>query len=381
MGLISTEVEVTMIPKNITYYYNLGYEIPKIKTRYGVVTPRNTKITVKVTDLSSGSHVPVIVKCDCCGKIYEIKYQTYHNHNCDGKYYCHSCANFIFNSGENNHSWNPNKTDDERLSSRDYPEYKNFIKRVLARDNYTCQCCGITNCKLSVHHLDGYNWYKEGRIDDKNAITLCENCHNNFHYKYGKGNNTKSQFDEWYGKTVEDLQEYNGVLQTTRKVFDYEEQKIYNGAYEYASLHNCAVTSVYDCCNHRIVNYKYINKNGKISFGETKINSVLGHHLLWLDEYEKISKQDLEIYLQQSIRKSFTKVICITTGIIFDSIKEASNYYKVHRACIGDCCKGRQKTAGKLNGIPLKWMYLSDFKKLPQEEQEKILANVKEELL
>ena len=73
-------------------------------------------------------------------------------------------------------------------------------------------------------------------------------------------------------------------------------------------------------------------------------------------------------------------MICITTGIIFDSRKEASNYYKVHRACIGDCCKGRQKTAGKLNGIPLKWMYLSDFKKLPQEEQEKILANVKEEL-
>ena len=369
MGLISTEVEVTMIPKNIAYYYNLGYKIPKIKTRNGVVTPRNTKITVKVKDLLSGSHVPVMVKCDCCGKIYEIKYQTYYNHNYDGKYYCHSCANFIFHSGKNNHSWNPNKTDDERLSSRDYPEYKNFIKRVLVRDDYTCQCCGVTNCKLSVHHLNGYNWCEECRTDDTNAITLCKNCHDNFHCQYGKGNNTKEQFEEWYGKTVENIQKYNGILPTARKIFDYEEQKIYNGAYEYSSLHNCAVTSVYDCCNHRIAKYKYINK------------TVLGHHLLWLDEYEKMSKQDLEIYLQQSVRKSFTKVICITTGIVFDSMKEASHCYKVHRACIGDCCKGRQKTAGKLNGVPLKWMYLSDFENLSKEEQEEILAKSKEELI
>ena len=75
-----------------------------------------------------------------------------------------------------------------------------------------------------------------------------------------------------------------------------------------------------------------------------------------------------------------TIVICITTGKIFESIAEAARYYKVNEYGISSCCRDRAKTAGKLNGVPLKWMYLSDFKKLPQEEQEKILANVKEEL-
>ena len=87
MGLISTEVEVTMMSKNIAYYYNLGYEIPKIKTHYGMVTPRNTKITVKVKDLLGGSHVPVMVKCDCCGKYCTSDYIEI----IDGQHFCDDC--------------------------------------------------------------------------------------------------------------------------------------------------------------------------------------------------------------------------------------------------------------------------------------------------
>ena len=85
---------------------------------------------------------------------------------------------------------------------------------------------------------------------------------------------------------------------------------------------------------------------------------------------------------KQSINKTYTPVVCITTGRVFKSIVEAVNCYRIsgRGSNIGSCCIGRQKTSGKLNGVPLKWMYLSDFKKLPQEEQEKILANVKEEL-
>ena len=53
------------------------------------------------------------------------------------------------------------------------------------------------------------------------------------------------------------------------------------------------------------------------------------------------------------------KVVCVTTGKIFNSIKDASNYYKC--SSIHKCCKGKLKSAGKLNGTKLQWKYLKDY--------------------
>ena len=55
------------------------------------------------------------------------------------------------------------------------------------------------------------------------------------------------------------------------------------------------------------------------------------------------------------------KVICITTGETFDSIKEASDHYNVAKTTISLCCREMRKSAGKLNGTPLKWKYLKDY--------------------
>ena len=55
------------------------------------------------------------------------------------------------------------------------------------------------------------------------------------------------------------------------------------------------------------------------------------------------------------------KVICITTGKIFDCVKDASNYYNVARTNISKCCKGKIQSAGKLNGVRLQWKYAKDY--------------------
>ena len=59
-------------------------------------------------------------------------------------------------------------------------------------------------------------------------------------------------------------------------------------------------------------------------------------------------------------RKMSKKVICVTTGKIFNSFKDARNYYKSSN--ISDCCKGVRKHAGKLqDGTPLQWKYVKDY--------------------
>lgn len=59
---------------------------------------------------------------------------------------------------------------------------------------------------MNAHHLNGWNWCEEGRYDVDNGVTLCESCHLDFHNKYGYGNNTEAQFEQYY-KEVEALKD------------------------------------------------------------------------------------------------------------------------------------------------------------------------------
>lgn len=53
-------------------------------------------------------------------------------------------------------------------------------------------------------------------------------------------------------------------------------------------------------------------------------------------------------------------VICITTNMVFYSLREAGRYYNISHTGIGYCCKGiKYKFAGKLSDdTPLVWRYL-----------------------
>lgn len=55
-------------------------------------------------------------------------------------------------------------------------EYKEFRKKILERDNYTCQKCGSKE-KLQVHHIKSRKKYPELIMNEQNCITLCIVCH------------------------------------------------------------------------------------------------------------------------------------------------------------------------------------------------------------
>lgn len=56
--------------------------------------------------------------------------------------------------------------------------YKNLQKAVLARDNFTCQYCGVFT-ETSPHHII----YRSQSGDDtmENMISLCTDCHRKVH--------------------------------------------------------------------------------------------------------------------------------------------------------------------------------------------------------
>ncbi|WP_252251155.1 HNH endonuclease [Clostridium sp. VAP52] len=347
MGVLNKTVEIGLYSGNIKYYENLGYKIPRAKNNRGnIVVPNGTKIFIKVEDLQTNSNIEVDVECDCCKKIYKIKYDTYSRQNHNGKIYCNSCSPKIFNSGKNSYLWNATKTQEERENGRKIEGYTEFVKKVLARDNYICQCCNKHYNYLEVHHLDGYDWCKEKRIDETNGITLCETCHGNFHMKYGKGNNTKEQFEEWIGHTIKELEIYNGKLPIARKIINIITKEIYGNINDCMRKLNIKTESlIYSVCNKKLI-------------------SANGQKLMWLNEYENSTNEEIQMYVDKPIggKKAKRKIICLTDNIVFNCKKEVEEYYNIKLYSIINNSFRELKVAEKfLNGRKLELMYYDNY--------------------
>ena len=56
------------------------------------------------------------------------------------------------------------------------PEFYQWRKAILERDNHTCQDCGSTE-KVDTHHLKSLIDHPELVFDINNGLTLCEECH------------------------------------------------------------------------------------------------------------------------------------------------------------------------------------------------------------
>ena len=105
------------------------------------------------------------------------------------------------------------------------------------------------------------------------------------------------------------------------------------------------------------------NKGKKLSEeAKRKISESLKGQVAW-NKGKKTSEEAKRKISESCKGKSSKKVICITTGKIFNSQTEAGNYYKCSH--ISDCCRGTRESAGKLlpysGSIPLQWKFLENY--------------------
>ena len=75
-------------------------------------------------------------------------------------------------------SW---KDTPEQAAIRRSPEYQEWRRIVLERDNYTCQHCEKTGGRLVVHHVKTFKMNPELRMEPDNGIVLCNKCHEELH--------------------------------------------------------------------------------------------------------------------------------------------------------------------------------------------------------
>ena len=137
---------------------------------------------------------------------------------------------------------------------------------------------------------------------------------------------------------------------TSKSVICLTTNMIFSSATEGAEYYERSVSKVVACCRGK---QKYA---GKLEDGTP---------LTWmyLEDYKKATEEEIQEKIRMSLVKHTSKtvpVICVTTGKIFNSIREGANYYNCSEKTIISCCKGRAKSAGNLNGEKLVWEYYKE---------------------
>ena len=140
-----------------------------------------------------------------------------------------------------------------------------------------------------------------------------------------------------------------------RKVVCLNNKTVYSSCKEASEIFNINCSSISSCCSEKNLS------------GGKKDNIPL----VWMyfEEYLKLSNDEIKNKINSALNAkklnnnyNSKKVICTTTGKIFDSITEGSNYYNCLRSHVYDCCNHKRKHCGKLkDGTRLTWMYYDEF--------------------
>ena len=150
---------------------------------------------IKLLSFYVAAHVKNDLECLICGYLWQANYNNFYSQN-QG---CPECWR-LSNRGENHSNWNHELTKEDRENSRNrshIPGYWLWVKSVFDRDNHTCQSCNVRGGTLNAHHIAGWSTHKSERLNVDNGVTLCETCHDSYHYDFNPSVIEHNSFYHW----------------------------------------------------------------------------------------------------------------------------------------------------------------------------------------
>lgn len=149
----------------------------------------------------------------------------------------------------------------------------------------------------------------------------------------------------------------------TRPVVCLNTKEYFESLSDASRASGVAISGIQSCAAHR-TNYAGIDSDGS--------------PIVWVygDEFEKLTSDNISSMLvnasnarSSAIREVRAhRVVCLNTGMIFESVSDAAAFYNVLQSTISSCCTGAVFSAGKFNGEPLVWRYAEDYVKISESE-------------
>ena len=166
----------------------------------------------------------------------------------------------------------------------------------------------------------------------------------------------KGEKNYWYGKNIPlDIRQKMSISHTGKKMSDEAKMKIRkaNIGKVLSEDHKKKISNSNKGGNH----WNF----GRSTSKETKKKMSESHkgQVAW-NKGKKIE------ITSGSNHHSSKKIICTTTGEVFNCQREAGEFYKIKTYNnINTCCRGKRNYCGKLSdGTKLRWMYYEDYLKL-----------------
>lgn len=157
--------------------------------------------------------------------------------------------------------------------------------------------------------------------------------------KYGYNLTSGGETNEYNDKAKKNISEgikkrveRSGSYHPTRKVICLETKEVFNSIKEVGEKYNININNISSVCSH-------------------KRNMVNNLHFLYFEEYEKLSIKDILTYTNKKRKTNSKKIMCLNTGVVYNSLTEASIKLNIKISNLSKVCNGKRNMVGGLKFI------------------------------
>ena len=323
--------------KKVHYKDSLAYKYPQIANMIAI--EKNNLTFEDCYNISCYSNKKFYFKCDKCNIISNKKYSL--NQITSHGYSCRICNDGISV---------PEKFMNNILKQLD----ENYIYQLTNSEFNWCNkfCYDFYIFKYNmIIEINGLQHYEES---NRGKSLFEEQMNDLFKYKCAKNHVDNYIVIDCRYSTLEWMKE--NIIKELSSYFDLS-----NIDWELAwkESQNSLCIKAWELWNNGVHSTIEIGRILKLNYATIRKYLKIGTECGKCDYTVELSRKSSYNKISGKNNCNSIKVLCITTGKIFDTMREGEKYYNICRGGVSACCKGKTKSAGKLkDGTRLKWKIL-----------------------